>query len=84
LIAVPRQIKKQKSKKQFFGGPQKFLKKAAPILKRVAKVATPIVGTAIHRRSVRHCAGKLASKALGEGEFEDKFEILIQSPFQAT
>src|SRR5437660_2781008 len=32
---------------QFFGKIKKFLRKAAPILKKVAKVAAPIVGTAI-------------------------------------
>ena len=58
---------------QFFGGIGKFLKRAAPILKRVAKVAAPIVGTAIGG-PFGAALGNIASKALGEGEFEDEFE----------
>jgi hypothetical protein len=58
---------------QFFGSIGKFLKKAAPILKRVAKVAAPIVGTAIGG-PFGAALGSMASKALGEGEFEDEFE----------
>lgn len=57
---------------QFFGGIGKFLKRAAPILKRVAKVAAPIVGTAIGG-PFGAALGNMASKALGEGEFEDEF-----------
>ena len=49
---------------QFFGGIRKFLKKAAPILKRVAKVAAPIVGTA-HRRPVRRSAGRPGKQGAG-------------------
>jgi hypothetical protein len=58
---------------QFFGKIGKFLKKAAPMLKRVAKIAAPIVGTAIGG-PFGSVLGGLASKALGEGEFEDEFE----------
>jgi hypothetical protein len=58
---------------QFFGGIGKFLKKAAPILKKVAKVAAPIVGTAIGG-PFGTALGSIASKALGEGEYEDEFE----------
>lgn len=58
---------------QFFGSIGKFLKKAAPILKRVAKVAAPIVGTAIGG-PFGAALGNIASKAMGEGEFEDEFE----------
>jgi hypothetical protein len=58
---------------QFFGKIGSFLKKAAPILKRVAKVAAPIVGTAVGG-PFGAALGSLASKALGEGEFEDELE----------
>lgn len=58
---------------QFFGKIGRFLKKAAPILKRVAKVAAPIVGTAIGG-PFGAALGNIASKAMGEGEFEDEFE----------
>lgn len=58
---------------QFFGSIGRFLKKAAPLLKRVAKVAAPIVGTAIGG-PFGTALGGLAAKALGEGEYEDEFE----------
>src|SRR5579872_3262305 len=53
-----------------FGSIGRFLKKAAPVLKRVAKVAAPIVGTAIGG-PFGAALGNIASKAMGEGEFED-------------
>jgi len=59
---------------EFFGKIGRFLKKAAPILKRVAKVAAPIVGTAIGG-PFGGMLGKVASSALGEGEAEDETEI---------
>ena len=58
---------------QFFGKIGRFLKKAAPILKKVAKVAIPLVGTAI-AGPAGGAIGSLASKALGEGEFETEGE----------
>jgi hypothetical protein len=58
---------------QFFGRIGKFLRRAAPILKRVAKVAAPIVGTAIGG-PIGGALGRVASSALGEGEFEAEFE----------
>lgn len=57
----------------FLGGLGKLIKRAAPMLKRIAKVAAPIVGTAIGGP----LGGKLASTAaglLGEGEEEAFFE----------
>ena len=54
---------------QFFGKIGKFFKKAAPFLKKVAKVAAPIVGTAIGG-PFGGMLGKVASSALGEGELE--------------
>jgi hypothetical protein len=56
---------------QFFGGLKKFLKKVP--WKQIAKIAAPIVGTAIGG-PFGTALGGLASKALGEGEFEDEME----------
>jgi hypothetical protein len=65
---------------QFFGKIGSFLKKAAPILRKVAKVAAPIVGTAIGG-PFGTILGKAASSVLesehgehGEHEFEDEYE----------
>jgi hypothetical protein len=58
---------------QFFGriarGIGSFVKRAAPILKSVARIAAPMVGTAIGG-PFGAILGRLASQALGEGEFE--------------
>jgi hypothetical protein len=51
-----------------------FVKKAAPILKSVARVAAPMVGTAIGG-PFGAVLGKLASSALGEGELESEFGL---------
>jgi hypothetical protein len=56
---------------QFFGN---VFKKVAPFLKKVAKVAAPMVGTAI-LGPAGGMLGKLAANALGEGEFESEFEF---------
>lgn len=60
---------------QFFGKAFKsigrFVKKAAPVLKGIAKVAAPMVGTAIGG-PFGAILGKLASSALGEEEYEDE------------
>jgi hypothetical protein len=56
---------------QFFGN---VFKKIAPFLKKVAKVAAPMVGTAI-LGPAGGMLGKLAANALGEGEFESEFEF---------
>lgn len=58
---------------QFFGRIGNFLKRAAPMLKRIAKVAAPIVGTAIGG-PIGGALGRVASSALSEGEFETEFE----------
>jgi hypothetical protein len=55
---------------QFFGG---LFKKLGPILKKVAKVAAPMVGTAI-LGPAGGALGNVVSNALGEGEFEGEFE----------
>jgi hypothetical protein len=51
----------------------RFLKKALPVLKSVAKVAAPLVGGAILGPGGA-ALGKAAAGALGEGEFEDEQE----------
>jgi hypothetical protein len=57
----------------FFGGLKKLIRRAAPILGRVAKLAAPMVA-----RAVGGPLGGMLSQAVGlgegEGEFEDEFE----------
>jgi hypothetical protein len=60
--------------KKAFKGIGSFIKKAAPILKSVAKVAAPMVGTAIGG-PFGAVLGQLASSALGEGELEGELEM---------
>lgn len=59
------------------GGFGAFLKRAAPLLKKVARVAAPIVGTAVGG-PLGSVLGKVAASALREGELEleleDEFE----------
>ena len=61
---------------QFFGN---VFNKIAPFLKKAAKVAAPMVGTAI-LGSAGGMLGKLAANALGEGEFE--FESGLELEFE--
>jgi hypothetical protein len=69
---------------QFLGGLGKLFKKALPILKSVAKVAAPIVGTAIGG-PFGTALGGMASSLLkeqefeGEGESEGEFEFETES-----
>lgn len=66
------------SGEQFFGkvfrGIGSFVKKAAPILKSVAKVAAPLVGNAI-LPGIGGVLGNMAASALGDGEYESEFEL---------
>jgi hypothetical protein len=58
---------------QFFGGIGKFLRRAAPVLRSVAKVALPVVASAFGPAGT--VVGGLASKLLeGEGEMEGELE----------
>ena len=66
---------------QFFGKIGNFLKKAAPILKKVAKVAAPLVGGAI-LGPAGAALGKAAGAALGEQELEDEFESETESELE--
>jgi len=54
-----------------------FVKRAAPILKSVARIAAPMVGTAVGG-PLGGMIGKVASSALGEGEmeYEGEFEAI--------
>jgi hypothetical protein len=54
---------------KIFSGISKFAKQAAPILKQVAKVAAPMVGTAFGG-PLGGMLGDAAASALGEDEFE--------------
>lgn len=60
--------------KNAFKGIGSFIKRAAPILKSVAKVAAPMVGTAIGG-PFGAVLGQLASSALGEQEMEAEMEL---------
>jgi hypothetical protein len=75
------EFENEQETEQFFGKIGRFLKKAAPILKRVAKIAAPIVGTAIGG-PFGGMLGKVASSALGEqemGEFETEMETEMEA-----
>jgi hypothetical protein len=57
------------------------VKRNAGTLKRIARVAAPIVGTAIGG-PVGGFIGRAASTALREGEFEDEFEYEYEDEFE--
>jgi hypothetical protein len=62
------------SGEQFFGL-KKLLRRAAPLLRRVAKVAAPMVAKAIGGPAVGNIVGKLAGTFLeGEGELQELHE----------
>jgi hypothetical protein len=56
-----------------FGSIGRFLKRAAPILKQVAKVAAPVVGTAVGG-PLGGLIAKGATSLLGESEYEEEYE----------
>ena len=64
-----------------------FVRRAAPILRQVARVAAPIVGTAVGG-PFGTILGGLASRALGdsefEGEFEEEYEGELEGPAGPT
>jgi hypothetical protein len=72
------------SSEQFFGGIGKFLRRAAPVLKQVARAAAPIVGTAIGG-PFGTVLGGLASNLLSEHELEaeSEFEAEHESELEA-
>ena len=57
----------------FFKGIGRFIRRAAPMLKRIARVAVPLVSTAVGG-PLGGILGKVATTALGEGEYEDELE----------
>jgi hypothetical protein len=71
---------------QFFGNAFKkiagFVKKAAPILKKVAQVAAPIVGTAIGG-PIGAKIGSVAANLLGESEYEGELEFESEAESEA-
>jgi len=76
---------------QFFGkiarGIGRIVRRAAPLLKRIAKVAAPMVGTAIGG-PFGAILGKVASSALGEGELHEaheahEFEVEGEGEYEA-
>jgi hypothetical protein len=70
------------SGEQFFGSIGKFLRRAAPVLKQVARAAAPIVGTAIGG-PFGTVLGGLASNALKEHELEGELEGEMESEFES-
>jgi len=68
---------------QFFGKIGRFFKKAAPMLGRIAKVAAPLVGTAVGGP-----LGGMLGKAVGgmlpesEFEYEDEFESEYEDEYE--
>jgi hypothetical protein len=56
---------------QFFGRIKRFVQKRAPFLKNLARLAAPLVGTAIGG-PFGAILGRAASSALGEEEFEQQ------------
>lgn len=63
----------------FFGGLKKLIRKAAPILGRVAKIAAPMVA-----RAVGGPLGGMLSQAvgLGEGEYEHELEFELEGELE--
>ena len=66
---------------EFFGGIARFVRKNAPMLKQIAKVAAPMVGTAFGG-PLGGALGSMAARALGEGEFEDELEFEDEDEFE--
>jgi hypothetical protein len=68
---------------QFFGriarGIGRFVRRAAPILRQVARVAAPMVGTAIGG-PFGAILGRVASSALGEEELAHEYEYEFEQP----
>ena len=66
---------------EFFRGVTRFLRRAAPVLARVARVAAPIVGTAV-AGPAGGLIGRGIAQALreGEGELEEELEFEGEQP----
>src|SRR6202044_3814316 len=59
---------------EFFGNIARFVRKNAPLLKQIARVAAPMVGTALGG-PLGGALGRMAVRALGEGEYELESEF---------
>jgi hypothetical protein len=66
---------------EFFGNIARFVRKNAPLLKQIARVAAPMVGTALGG-PLGGALGNMAVRALGEGEFEDEGEFELEGEFE--
>jgi nitrogen regulatory protein PII-like uncharacterized protein len=69
--------------KRIARGIGRFVRRAAPIFKRIASIAAPIVGTAIGG-PFGAALGKVASSALGEEELAHQHELFGESEFELT
>ena len=69
---------------QFFGGIGRWLKKAAPILKTIAKTAGPLVATAVGGPAAGALARAVTSQLEGEDEFEDEDEAEFEAEFEVA
>lgn len=64
----------EEESEEFFRGIASFVRKNAPLLRQVARVAAPMVGTALGG-PLGGTLGNLAARALGEGESELEWEL---------
>jgi hypothetical protein len=71
----------EEESEEFFRRIAGLIRRAAPILRRVARVAAPIVGTAVGG-PLGGMLGRAASSALGEGELEEELEYEIEGEFE--
>jgi hypothetical protein len=79
---------------EFFRSITRFVRRNAPLLKRIARVAAPMVGTALGG-PLGGALGNMAVRALGEGEYEleaesefedeaeDEYEAELEAEFEA-
>lgn len=72
----------------FFGGIGKWLKKAAPILRTIAKTAGPLVATAVGGPAAGALARAVTSQLEGEeedeAELEEELEQAVSKPLNGT
>jgi hypothetical protein len=66
---------------EFFGSIARFVKKNAPILRQVAKIAAPMVGTAFGG-PLGGALGNMAARALGESELELEYEDEAEEEYE--
>ncbi len=66
---------------EFFGRIGRWVKRNSGLLKRIAKVAAPLVGTALGG-PLGGTLGKMAASALGEGEYEAEYEDEAEAEYE--